>query len=84
MAVIRVRNVRTGVVSTMTREQWEKVRDSKQWLGVFKPVSEPEPAEVRQIRERKKSSSKSKSARNNDTEQAIGQEPEAEKEQKED
>lgn len=84
MAMIKVRNVRTGVVSEMTTDQWEKIKDIKQWHGVFKPISEPEPAEVRQIRDRKKNSLKPKSDKNNGEEQPIEQGEASASDEKED
>ena len=65
---IQIRNVRTGVVSSMDESQWDKIKDSKEWRGVFKPVVSPEPPEVSELREKRESSAKRKKEQNNEAE----------------
>lgn len=68
--MIQVKNVRNGVTSEMEESHWNKIKDDPLWKGVFKPVVSPEPPEVTQLRETKKSSAKAKKEQNNEAEQA--------------
>lgn len=65
---IQIKNVRTGVISQMEESQWNKIKDTKQWRGVFKPVAAPEPPEVSELREKKETPAKRKKEQNNEAE----------------
>lgn len=53
MKQVKIRNRRNGSESMMSVEQWEKIKNSPQWQGVFVLVNIPEPKEVTELKEAK-------------------------------
>lgn len=50
---ISIQNRKTGVKSNIPESDWNKIKDSPQWKGVFRALEKPEPPEVKDIRKRK-------------------------------
>lgn len=54
---VKLRNSRNGVEQDMPEAQWNKIKDTKLWRGVFSVSEQPEkpaePKEVKELKERK-------------------------------
>lgn len=65
--ILQVRNRKTGVISPMKQSQWNKIKDTPQWKGVFSVSETPEPKEVKELRKRKESAAAKAAASESDT-----------------
>ena len=53
MSKVKVRNKKTGVVSELTQEQFDKTKTDTNWFNAFEVLKEPEaPKEVRELQQK--------------------------------
>lgn len=49
MAKIKVKNRSNGVVSEFTTQEWENVKNSDRWSGVFEEMKPATPSEIKNL-----------------------------------